>query len=76
MGLELDLEMLLALPFWTDLKLLQLSSWGLLEANPERLLPGDGLLVADLVPYLGEGLPGQLPDRQSDRLDMNMNSSK
>ena len=76
MTLELDLEMLLQRPsltppFWIDPKLLELSSMGRLEANPKRLS-----LVAELVPYLEEELLGRFPDQQSDRLDMNTNSSK
>ena len=61
-------------PSWVDL--LDLSSMGLLEANPEMLSEGDELLVAVLVQDLEEGLVGGLLDQQSDILDTNRNSSK
>ena len=70
---ELDLELLR--PRLVHQKLLELSSRGLLEANPEKLPQGGEQVVADPVPCLEEGLLGGFPDQQSDRLDKNMSSS-
>ena len=49
---------------------------GLLEANPEKESQDQEVLVADLVPDLGEGFKGEFPDQQSETCCMNMNSSR
>ena len=71
----LELEWSLA-SLRVGLELLDTPSIGLLEANPEKQSQGQEVLVAELVPDLGEGFLEEFQDQQSDTCCMNTNSSR